>query len=122
MLAGRALYTLLLNGVVIGAVCSTPAHAADSAALGVVRLAPQQERAAPPPPKRPYAINGESFYYEGTKIIIEGLVLPRPDSELAKQRLQRRLDSGEITYAPIGEPNGGVVRARVSIDGQALNN
>ncbi|WP_227814607.1 hypothetical protein [Nitrogeniibacter aestuarii] len=122
MLAGRAICTLWLNGVVIGAVCSMPAHAADGTALGVVRLAPQQERAAPPPPKRPYAINGESFYYEGTKIIIEGLVLPRPDSELAKQRLQRRLDSGEITYAPIGEPNGGVVRARVSIDGQALNN
>lgn len=109
----------------IGLVSAVPALAADKSAaqgLRAVKLAPKKPRAAPLPPKRPYAINGESFYYAGQKIVIEGMDLPRPDSELAKQRLQRILDSGEVSYAPVGEPEGGVLRARVSIDGQMLSN
>jgi len=111
-----AAVALIVSGHVLAA------GPAEDPALSTVRLAPPTEREAPPPPKRPYAINGESFYYDGRKIIIDGRELPRPDSELSKQRLQRLLDSGEVSYAPVGEPEGDVVRARVSIDGESLSN
>jgi len=114
--------TLIVAGMLLAVSAVHAAGNADTAGLKSVKLPPRKERAAPPPPKRPYAINGDSFYYAGQKIIIEGLDLPRPDSELAKQRLQRILDSGEVSYAPVGAPEGGAVRARVSIDGQALSN
>jgi len=116
---------LLLLAAMTGAIAAPSvlaAGAADAMQLKAVRLAPKPPRAAPMPPTRPYAINGESFYYAGQKIVIEGFDLPRPDSELAKQRLQRLLDSGELSVAPVGETEGGAVRARVSIDGQLVSN
>ncbi|QID17787.1 hypothetical protein G3580_09115 [Nitrogeniibacter mangrovi] len=105
---------LALGGMSLGA------HA-DAAHLRSVKLAPKAARAAPPPPVRPYAIDGESFFYGGRKIVVEGLEMPRPGSELAKQRLQRILDSGELSIAPVGEPVHGAVRAHVSVDGQLIS-
>ncbi len=93
----------------------------DPARLKPVKLPPKRERAAPPPPVRAYAIDGTRFYLGGQQFVIEGLDAPRPGSELAKQRLQQILDSGELTVAPVGESNGGAVRARISIDGTLVS-
>jgi len=93
----------------------------DSHRLKPVRMAPKTERAAPPPPVKAYAIDGKHFYYGGRKFIIEGLDAPRPSGELAKQRLQQILDSGELTMAPVGEPRRGVTRVHVSVDGRPVS-
>lgn len=93
----------------------------DPVRLKPVKLAPKQERAAPPPPLKAYAIDGTRFYLGGRRFVIEGLEAPRPGSELAKQRLQQILDSGELTVAPVGETSAGAVRARISIDGKLVS-
>ena len=86
--------------------------------LGPVRMAPEQkQRAAPPPPRRAYAIDGQSFYFEGQQFIIDGLQMLQAGGELAKQRLQQILDSGDLQIAPLGDAVDSVVRARVSING-----
>lgn len=107
--------------------CSVIASAAmaqkpvDPSRLKPVRLAPKQERAAPPPPVKAYAIDGKHFYYGGREFIVEGLEAPRPGSELAKQRLQRILDSGELSMAPVGEASDGATRVHVSVDGNPVS-
>lgn len=94
----------------------------DTSRLQPVRLAPKQERAAPPPPVKAYAIDGKHFYYGGREFVVEGLEAPRPGSELAKQRLQRILDSGELSLAPVGETSNGATRVHVSVDGTPVSN
>ncbi len=89
--------------------------------LGPVPAAPgKTERAAPPPPRRAYAIDGQSFYFEGQQFIVEGLQMLQAGGELAKQRLQQILDSGDLQIAPLGDAVDSVIRARVSIDGVSL--
>lgn len=98
-------------------------HAASDAARGLepVRMAPvKTTRAAPPPPRRAYAIDGRSFYFEGQQFIIEGLQMLQAGGELAKQRLQQILDSGDVQIAPLGDAVDSVIRARVSIDGVSV--
>ena len=95
-------------------------HAASDAARGLepVRMSPAEtKRAAPPPPRRAYAIDGQRFYYEGQQFIIDGLQMLQAGGELAKQRLQQILDSGDLQIAPLGDAVDSVIRARVSIDG-----
>lgn len=96
--------------------------ASDAASgLGPVRMAPSSvKRAAPPPPRRAYAIDGQRFYYEGQQFIIEGLQMLQAGSELAKQRLQQILDSGDLQIAPLGDAVDSVTRARVSINGVSV--
>jgi hypothetical protein len=93
----------------------------DPSRLKPVRLAPKQERAAPPPPVKAYAIDGKHFYYGGREFVVEGLEAPRPGSELAKQQLQRILDSGELSMAPVGEKSDGATRVHVSVDGNPVS-
>lgn len=117
---GRLIIVGLLLGVAPGFAHAERATA--QARLHPVRLAPPTERAAPLPPVRAYAISGDTFYYDGQKIQVEGLRPARPDSELAKQRLQQRLDAGPITLTPVGPKVAGLVRARVQVGGESISN
>lgn len=69
-------------------------------------------------PKRAYAADGRTFYQDGRKVRIEGL----PDdgdgkSEIAKQRLQKALDAGEVTLEPKGTDAAGNMLAVVRVNG-----
>jgi len=70
---------------------------------------------------RAYAIDGASFYFDGMRVQVDGLpaASDRRD-DLARQRLQALLDSGEISFDGRTDPASGVLRARVWVDGRSL--
>ena len=116
----------LIRMLLAGAVSLLGASAQAGGGIDTSRLAPVRgepkpvQRAAPEPPVRAYAIDGASFYYGGRHFVIDGMAPPRAGDELAKQQLQQLLDSGELSVAPVGDVDGALVPARVSIDGTEL--
>ncbi len=70
---------------------------------------------------RAYAIDGASFYFDGLRVQVDDLPAGsgRRD-DLARQRLQVLLDSGEISFDGRTDPASGVLRARVWVDGREL--
>lgn len=70
-------------------------------------------------PTRAYAADGQSFYLNGERIRVRGVPFVGPDgSELAKQRLQRALDSGEVTLEEKGVDKDGNTIAIVHVNGR----
>ncbi len=91
-------------------------------------IAPNALQAAPaavPPtrmrtaPERAYAVDGETFFYQGKKYRVDGL--PGSNAgEMGMQRLQKALDAGTVSVEALGAGSDGVTRARVRIDGRDL--
>ena len=70
-------------------------------------------------PARAYAADGQSFYFNGEKIRVRGAPIVGPEgSELAKQRLQKALDAGEVTLAEKAVDGGGNTIAIVRVNGR----
>lgn len=70
-------------------------------------------------PARTYAADGQSFYLNGERIRVRGVPFVGPDgSELAKQRLQKVLDSGDVTLAETGVDTDGNTIAIVHVNGR----
>jgi hypothetical protein len=73
-------------------------------------------------PDRAYAVDGYTFFHQGRKYRIlgidEGLV--PAGSDLAKQRLQLALDSGQVAVEPESVDDSGTVRALVRVGGKNL--
>lgn len=72
-------------------------------------------------PARAYAADGQSFYLNGEKIHVRGVPLVGPEgSELAKQRLQKALDAGEITLSEQARDEHGDTSAVVRVNGRDI--
>ncbi len=72
-------------------------------------------------PSRAYAADGQSFYLNGEKIRVRGAPSAGPEgSELAKQRLQKALDSGEVTLAEKAFDERGNAIAVVRVNGRDI--
>lgn len=95
------------------AVVPTPTPGGDFA----VPVSPS--RPAKPNLHRMYALDGDTFYHNGRKVRVRGLEAVH-DSDLAKQRLQRALDSGEVAVEPILTHDSGEVEAAVRVNGRDL--
>lgn len=70
-------------------------------------------------PSRAYAVDGQTFFYQGRKYRVAGLK-GNDNSDMAKQRLQRALESGDISLDPAQAEEGGVTAARVRINGRNI--
>ncbi len=91
-------------------------------------IAPNALQAAPAPvpatrmrtaPERAYAVDGETFFYQGKKYRVDGM--PGSNAgEMGMQRLQKALDGGTVNVEELGAGSDGVTRARVRIDGRDL--
>lgn len=72
-------------------------------------------------PSRAYAADGQSFYLNGEKIRVRGAPSAGPEgSELAKQRLQKALDSGEVSLADRALDERGDATAVVRVNGRDI--
>lgn len=73
-------------------------------------------------PDRAYAVDGYTFFHQGRKYRILGIneELVPAGSDLAKQRLQMALDSGQITVEPEAIDDNGTTRALVRVGGKNL--
>lgn len=69
---------------------------------------------------RAYAMDGATFYQSGRKIRVQGLDVKEPGmtSEHATQRLQRALDSGNLTVDPVEVDGAGHTLAVVRVNGR----
>jgi hypothetical protein len=67
-------------------------------------------------PDRAYAVDGETFFYLGRKYRVAGLN-GAGSNDMAKQRLQKALDSGSLTIEQTNTDDAGVATANVSING-----
>ncbi|MEN9493076.1 MAG: hypothetical protein RJA63_3525 [Pseudomonadota bacterium] len=70
-------------------------------------------------PERAYAVDGDSFFYQGRKFRISGMH-GDDGSEMAKQRLQRTLDIGAIELDPQGIDESGVTTVVVRVNGKSI--
>ncbi|WP_018606190.1 hypothetical protein [Uliginosibacterium gangwonense] len=68
-------------------------------------------------PERAYAVDGETFFFQGRKFRVSGLS-GVDSSEMAKQRLQKVLDAGAVAVEPVGSEDGGVSTAVVRVGGR----
>lgn len=114
--AGKAT-TSKVRGSTRQAVRAPPESVTPPAGDVAVPIAPT--RPAKPIMNRMYALDGDTFYHNGKKIRVRGLEAAH-DSDLAKQRLQRALDSGEVAIEPIGTRDSGEIEAAVRINGRDL--
>ncbi len=73
-------------------------------------------------PDRAYAVDGYTFFHQGRKYRILGIdeSLVPAGSDLAKQRLQLALDSGQVAVEPESVDDSGTVRAQVRVSGKNL--
>jgi endonuclease YncB( thermonuclease family) len=81
-------------------------------------------RRARPVSNRAYAIDGESFFHNGRKIHIQGVDRPdlgQANNEVAKQRLQALLDSGELNVQPVATDESGRTVAVVRVNGRDVS-
>lgn len=70
-------------------------------------------------PQRAYAADAQSFYLNGERIRVRGAPFIAPDgTELAKERLQKALDGGEIALSERSIDADGNVEAIVRVDGR----
>lgn len=72
-------------------------------------------------PNRAYAVDGQTFFYQGRKYRVAGLK-GNDNSDMAKQRLQRALESGDIALDPAQSEEAGITSARVRINGRDIAN
>lgn len=70
-------------------------------------------------PERAYAVDGESFFYQGRKYRVAGLEAVEI-SDMARQRLQRQLESGPLEIVPLENGEDGLSIAQVRIKGSDL--
>lgn len=70
-------------------------------------------------PDRAYAVDGSSFFYQGRKYRVEGLT-DEDGSDMAKQRLQKSLESGNLMIDPKSTDEHGVSSATVRINGRDI--
>lgn len=73
--------------------------------------------------ERCVAIDGATLRCKGERIRIEGLRAPalgEPGGEAARQRLQRRIQSGEVTIQRGNQDRFGRTRARVYVNGDRI--
>ena len=78
-------------------------------------------RPAKPIANRTYAIGGDSFFHNGKKIRVSGIDTPewgQANSDLAKQRLQTLLDSGQVTVEPVATDDSGYTVGVVRVNGR----
>jgi hypothetical protein len=113
-----------------------PAHVAPQPVVPAAPLAPAPSVASPLQPMpaiqqpqsarpgrglaRAYAMDGATFYQSGRKIRVQGLDVKEPGmtSEHATQRLQRALDSGNLTVEPVEVDASGHTLAVVRVNGR----
>lgn len=70
-------------------------------------------------PDRAYAVDGESFFYQGRRYRIAGME-GADGSDMAKQRLQQSLESGSLMIDPHSTDENGVSTATVRINGRDI--
>jgi len=68
-------------------------------------------------PERAYAVDGETFFFQGRKYRVSGLA-GGDGSEMAKQRLQKAIDTGAIAIEPLSVDDSGVATAIVRVNGK----
>lgn len=73
-------------------------------------------------PERAYAVDGETFFFQGRKFRVSGLKGGEVGSEMATQRLQKALDSGTLMVEPVDVDSQGVATATVRVNGRSLEN
>ncbi|MBP8133162.1 hypothetical protein ETQ85_00540 [Zoogloea oleivorans] len=105
-----------------------PAQVAPPASVPAVASPAQPPLAIQAPPSarpgrglaRAYAMDGATFYQSGRKIRVQGLDVKEPGmtSEHATQRLQRALDSGNLTVEPVEADSAGHTLAVVRVNGR----
>jgi hypothetical protein len=70
-------------------------------------------------PDHAYAVDGETFFYQGKKYRIAGLS-GTGGSDMDKQRLQKALDGGALNVDTVGTDDSGMSVANVTVNGQSL--
>lgn len=70
-------------------------------------------------PDRAYAVDGEIFFFQGRKYRVAGLE-GAGNSDMAKQRLQKALESGNLAIDSLSTDDAGVSTATVRINGRNL--
>ncbi|MDP5239767.1 hypothetical protein Q9Q94_09505 [Uliginosibacterium sp. 31-16] len=70
-------------------------------------------------PDRAYAVDGETFFFQGRKYRVAGLE-GADNSDMATQRLQKALESGSLSIDPQSTDDAGVSSALVRINGRNL--
>lgn len=70
-------------------------------------------------PERAYAVDGETFFFQGRKFRVQGFS-GESGSEMAKQRLQKALDSGTLMVDPVSVDASGAAVASVRVNGRSL--
>lgn len=70
-------------------------------------------------PDRAYAVDGETFFFQGRKYRVAGLE-GADNSDMATQRLQKALESGSLSIDPQSTDDAGVSSAVVRINGRNL--
>lgn len=70
-------------------------------------------------PDRAYAVDGEVFFFQGRKYRVAGLE-GAGNSDMAKQRLQKALESGTLAIDPQSADDAGVLTATVRVNGHNL--
>lgn len=70
-------------------------------------------------PDRAYAVDGQTFFYQGRKYRVAGLK-GNDNSDMAKQRLQRSLESGSLSVSPLRTDEAGVATATVRVNGRDI--
>jgi hypothetical protein len=99
---------------------SAPAPSVSSPVMPVPAVQPQQSARPGRGLARAYAMDGATFYQSGRKIRVQGLDVKEPGmtSEHATQRLQRALDSGNLTVEPVEVDASGHTLAVVRVNGR----
>ena len=90
--------------------------AGDAAPLAAAAPATRPSRGV----SRAYAMDGATFYQNGRKFRVQGLDVNEPGmtSEHATQRLQRALDSGNLTVDAVESDGAGHTVAVVRVNGR----
>lgn len=70
-------------------------------------------------PDRAYAVDGETFFYQGRKYRVAGMGAA-DSSDMAKLRLQKSLESGVLSIDPLSTDDAGVTTAVVRVDSRNL--
>lgn len=70
-------------------------------------------------PDRAYAVDGATFFYQGRKYRIDGLAIT-DSSDMAKQRLQRALESGSLAVDQVRTDDAGTALANVRVNGRNI--
>lgn len=70
-------------------------------------------------PDHAYAVDGETFFYQGKKYRLAGMS-GTGGSDMDKQRLQKALDAGTLNVESVGTDDSGMSMANVTVNGQNL--